>query len=346
MKRPLLLLLVLAVTACGTTPTTAPSITYKPNVDLKLPLPDGTLADVADPHVIKVDSTWYLYGTHSMVSLEAWSSTDLDAWTYEGVIWQPTKGSWNDQGSIWAPHVQRAPDAYYLYYVGNGRTGVAKSTSPTGPFKDVYDHPFVGAGYGGIGDGVYLSPHYDVNDAANFLTDFQEYAIDPYVHQSADGSLTLYVAVLNPLSVIAALPMKDYVTLADVPTRVVLDADPDGDWESVNREGAAVIEKDGVIHLIYSGNLWWTQDYALGAASAPSPTGPFTRQVHNPFLSRASAEKLWGPGHCSVAPGARDDLLVFYHAKVEPTQYSARRARYAPIAVNGAGEVTVTGLGG
>jgi beta-xylosidase len=308
--RQVLIALVLAMTvACGSSATSPATVTYTPNTDLKLPLPDGSLADVADPHVIKVDSTWYLYGTHSMVNLEAWSSTDLNQWRYEGVIWEPTKGSWNDHGNIWAPHVEHAPDAFYLYYVGNGRTGVAKAASPSGPFVEVYDHPLVGAGYGGIGDGVYLSPHYDV---------------------------------LNPLSVIAALPMKDYVTLADVPTRVVLDADPDTEWESVNREGPAVIEQDGVIHLIYSGNLWWTPDYALGAASATSPTGPFTRQVHNPFLSHASASGLWGPGHCSVAPGAHGDRLVFFHAKVDAAQYSARRTRYAPIAVNAAGEVTVT----
>lgn len=331
-----------ACTVTPHTPMTTPALTYHPNTDLQLPLPGGGLADVADPHVIKVGKRWYLYGTHTTLNLEAWSSSDLLAWTYEGIIWQPTAGTWNDQGNIWAPHVEKAETAYYLYYVANGRVGVASAHKPAGPFVDVYSHPLVGAGYGGIGDGVYKSQPYDVTNGAHFIADFNEYAIDPYVHHGADGSLTLYVAVLTPLSVIAALPMQDYITLADTPTRVVLDSDPDVDWESVNREAPAIIEKDGVLHLIYSGNLWWTEDYALGAASSTAPTGPFVRQPHNPFLAKGRAPGLYGPGHCSVAPGADGDLLVFYHAKVSAEPYSARRSRYAPIAIDAAGEVTVT----
>ena len=334
--------LLAALPGCGGHSDHAPAtIVYQPNTDLQLPLPDGSFADVADPHAIKVGDTWHLYGTHTMQNLESWSSVDLATWRYDGVIWQPTPGTWNDRGNIWAPHVQPAPDGYYLYYAANGKVGVAKASAPVGPFVDVYNHPLAGGGYGGIGDGVYISAHYDVNDPADFLNDFQEYAIDPYVHHASDGSLTLYMAILTPFSVIAAVPMLDYVTLANTPTTVVLDMSPDAPWESVNREAPAVIESNGVFHLLYSGNLWWTADYALGAAAATTTTATFARQEHNPVLAQDPQHGLFGPGHCSVVAGAFDDLLIFYHAKVDAVQYSARRTRYAPIVVNAAGELEI-----
>lgn len=68
----------------------------------------------ADPHVIEADGVWYLYPTSTGVSIECWSSTDLETWVYEGAAWGPaTPGSWNDHG-VWAPEIFEHEDSYYL----------------------------------------------------------------------------------------------------------------------------------------------------------------------------------------------------------------------------------------
>ena len=62
--------------------------------------------------------------------------------------------------------------------------------SPTGPYEDVYDHPFVGGGYGGVGDGVFTTRY--LHDLGDVVANYQNCAIDAMVLHAADGSLTLY----------------------------------------------------------------------------------------------------------------------------------------------------------
>ena len=147
---------------------------------------------VADPAVIEVDGTYYLYPTHSGVDLECWSSTDLNEWEYEGVVWGPAPaGEWNDQ-NLWAPDVFVHEGSYYLYYTANEKIGVAVADDPTGPFVDVYDHPFIGGGYG----------------EAWFN------AIDAHVFRDTNGSLYLYATGYMPLTYLRVFPMEDPLTLA------------------------------------------------------------------------------------------------------------------------------------
>ncbi|MCZ7583454.1 MAG: hypothetical protein M5R36_09045 [Deltaproteobacteria bacterium] len=47
-----------------------------------LDLPNN--ANAADPSVIEVDGTYYLYPTNSYTTIECWSSGDLETWAYEG----------------------------------------------------------------------------------------------------------------------------------------------------------------------------------------------------------------------------------------------------------------------
>jgi hypothetical protein len=139
------------IAACGESPEGAPpTVTYNPYTVLPIERPGDGAIDIADPTVIKVDGRWYLYGTSNPKGFEVWSSSDLATWTYGGLVWQPTAGTWNDRGNYWAPHVQAAPEGFYLYYTANGQIGLAFSTSPGGQFTDVMDHPFAGGGHGGI----------------------------------------------------------------------------------------------------------------------------------------------------------------------------------------------------
>ena len=100
----------------------------------------------ADPTVREFNGAWYLYPTNSSVSVEAWTSTDLEAWTYRGVVWGPAPaGAWNDT-NVWAPDILEQQGSYYLYYAAANMVGVAVGDNPLGPFQDVYDHPLIGNG--------------------------------------------------------------------------------------------------------------------------------------------------------------------------------------------------------
>lgn len=293
---------------------------------------------MADPHVIFAEDAWYLYGTRTFVNLEAWRSEDLATWTYEGVIWAPTPGSWSDHPTIWAPHVEPMEEGYALYYSANGRIGAARGSGPIGPFEDVGTGPLVGGGAGGIGDGVYESADYDVEDASDFLADAEEYAIDPFLLRERSGRLSLWFARLLPQSVIAMVPMQDAWTVAPgaVP-EVVLDLSADASWEGFNREGPWVIEDETGLWLTYSGNYWWTTDYAVGAARRTGPSTPFERQAGGPILATDASLGTLGPGHHSIAPDREGSRLIFYHNKVSAGDHSPRRTRYARLTEGPAG---------
>jgi hypothetical protein len=343
---PVVYLFVLLVSTallngCTSDDQPAPEQDYILNQNIFLPDANGDGASVADPHVIKVNGVYYLYGTYGQFNLEAWSSTDLINWQYEGVAWAPVPGTWNDKGGIWAPHVEVAPDGCYMYYTANGKIGVAYSPTPDGTFEEVYDRPFIGGGYGGVGDGVYFSPDYSINNPLDLIIDFEEFAIDAFVFRASDGSLTFYLSVATPVTTIAAIPMIDYITLAEGSPRRLLDVQLFS-WETIVREGAWVIERDGVFHLMYSGNTYLYEDYAVGVATGPTPMGPFRRRADNPILHKDRALNLSGPGHHSVVEGKYGDLLIFYHSRNNGQRDPIPRfTRYLPMYFDEGGNIQI-----
>ena len=297
---------------------------------LQIPGPgeDGLL-NLADPCVVEVDGTWYLYATDFGVGYNVRTSTDLVTWEDRGPAWQPTPGTWNARGQAWAPHVHRAGDGFYLYYTADKQIGVARADTPEGPFAELLDHPLVGGGHGGIGDGVF-----DYRDSSTPDFDFDEFSIDAFVLAASDGSLTLYATRYTPLSQIIAMPMADLQTV--IPEELVVVVEPDmSGWEMFVTEGPWVNEVNGRFLLTYSGNGADRIDYALGAAVADTPLGPFEKTAQSPFLAAAPDLGIYGPGHHCIAPGPCGDLLIIYHTKVSPEQGWERRLRAAPVSFDG-----------
>ncbi len=296
-----------------------------------LPIPEN--GNLADPCVLLVDGVWYLYGTHHQTrGFEVWYSEDLTTWEQGDTIWSPTQ-PWQTEDSIcgmWAPHVEYTGDAFYLYYTANCRIGVARSDSPLGPFVDLYDHPLIGNGYGGVGDGELVG---------EMTRDWDDLAIDAFLLQASDGSLVIYYTGFTPLSTIYAQRMSDFETTSDEPV-LLLEPEVSG-WEGLVREGAWVLERDGLFHLMYSGNIYETLDYAIGVATASDPLGPFTRDERNPILQSHVETGIYGPGHHSVAPGAYGDQLIFYHTKVAPEDGEERLVRYGPLWFDDDGKIQV-----
>ena len=93
------------------------------------------------------DGRIYLYGSFDLQGQRSfcspvhhvYSSDDLIHWTDHGVVFSIEDSTWaKDCGVLYAPDCAYRNGWYYLYYcVPDGRCGVAKSQSPTGPFSDV-----------------------------------------------------------------------------------------------------------------------------------------------------------------------------------------------------------------
>lgn len=93
------------------------------------------------------DGRIYLYGSMDYQGRKSfcsdvhhvYSSDDLAHWTDHGVVFSLADSTWaKDCGALYAPDCAYRDGWYYLYYcVPDGRCGVAKSQSPTGPFEDV-----------------------------------------------------------------------------------------------------------------------------------------------------------------------------------------------------------------
>ena len=93
------------------------------------------------------DGRIYLYGSMDIKGNKSfcspvhhvYSSDDLVHWVDHGVVFSIEDSNWaKDCGVLYAPDCAYRDGWYYLYYcVPDGRCGVARSTSPTGPFVDV-----------------------------------------------------------------------------------------------------------------------------------------------------------------------------------------------------------------
>jgi beta-xylosidase len=273
-----------------------------------------------------------MYATHSQVDLQVWYSDDLENWTQGPTVWTPTQ-TWQTEGpicGIWAPHVEPAGDRFYMYYSANCRIGLAVADNPLGPFVDVYDHPLVGNGWGGVGDGIYQNKLYE---------DWNDLAIDAFVLRTADERMFLFHNAFTPFSTVHAQEMTDFVTVSGDP-QVMLEPDV-GSWEGFIREGTWVIEHEGVFHLMYSGNMYDTTEYAMGVATATAPMGPYTRDPRNPILKTNMETGIYGPGHHSVSYDGNGEPLIFYHTKVSPDQGDLRAVRYGPLWFDEQGRVNV-----
>lgn len=107
----------------------------------------------ADPsaHVWADGKTVWLYCSHDMDNAmnyntmdeqHVFSSTDMVNWTDHGVALSSKDVSWGVPGYMWAPDCAFKNGTYYYYFPHKDkkdkwRIGVATSTKPEGPFKDI-----------------------------------------------------------------------------------------------------------------------------------------------------------------------------------------------------------------
>lgn len=269
----------------------------------------------ADPSITRVGDTYYLYATSIPGrGFQAWSSKDLVHWKEEGTVFEKDEDSWG-QEHFWAPEVLEHDDAFYLFYSAAGqaipgrwrqdlRICVAKSDSPTGPFEDL------------------AAPLFEPGWAA----------IDAFPFIDVDGQPYLYFArdiSQNPTSDIYVVRLKDDMTGVEGEPQLLLS--PLGEqaqaWEGGEwNEGPGVLtyeKKDGelVYIMFYSAGGFFRPEYAVGYATAPSPTGPWTKGENNPILAKKDTPGgfVSGPGHGDfVYSPDGTELFYIYHVHIHP----------------------------
>jgi xylan 1,4-beta-xylosidase len=260
--------------AAATSTAGRPSSTYRNAIINRMGL--------ADPAVIRYRGRYYLYPTGDCKGYDVFVSDDLVHWGPKGKCYVDSRGG------VWAPdvfHNARGNGKFYLYYSvnkpGGGKLiGVAVADDPLGPFAD---------------KGTL------VNDA-----------IDAHLFRDDDGAMYLYYsAAAEGGSVIAVQPMAEPLTKKGTPSVLIR---PTDDWErhrAAIAEGPWMLKHKGMYYLMYSGSGADGPDYAVGYATARSPTGPFVKYKGNPIAKQGGG--VFGPGHHCVVAGPDGRLWMVYH---------------------------------
>ena len=260
------------------------------------PLPDTPLfeGDYADPFVLAVGPSLYLYTTNTLdQNVPVLQSA-------AGVVGIPTGDAlpdlppWTRPGLVWAPSVLSTDDGYVMYYTsvddesGLQCVGAAFSDSPTGPFVDERDEPFVCQRE--LGGTIDASPFVDDDGTAWLLYKNDgnccDIVTELWSQELSDDGLDL---VGDPVSLLSTTES----------------------WEGPLIEGPSMVRSDGTYWLFYSANWWDSADYTIGAASCESPTGPCTK-IDQPWLS--SHGDAAGPGGPEEFTDARGNRWLVYHA--------------------------------
>jgi hypothetical protein len=240
----------------------------------------------ADPQVILLDGTFYIYPTTdgfndwSSTSFSVFSSPNLVQWTSGGVILDVAKDLTWATGHAWAPSIAHVGSTYYFYFSADSQIGVATGSSPTGRFKDALGKPLVTANqYGGQ-------------------------SIDPYVFIDDDGTAYLYFGSGGGLRVGKLKP--DMVSFSGTPANVSLTG------ASGTLEGSAMFKRKGSYYLAWSEGDTRLATYKMAYARAQSALGPFARA--SVIVEQDTTRGVLGPGGGTVlALPSRDEYYLAYH---------------------------------
>jgi xylan 1,4-beta-xylosidase len=266
----------------------------------------------ADPHVILVDGTYYLYATTHGRGYDAFTSTDLVHWKDHGAVFRTPRGG------AWAPdvfHNKRGDGKFYLYYTDDDpnappgpldkQIGVAVSDSPLGPFVD---KKVLAAG-----------------------------SIDAHMFQDDDGQYYLYYVEIVGGFKIFAQRMADPLTPEGDRIEVMRPTEP---WEMMSghvTEGPFMLKRNGTYYLTYSGTGADSPNYAIGYATSKSPLGPFEKFGGNPIAHRAKG--VYGPGHHCVVDGPDGQMWMVYHQKYSDRTSYRRFLALDPMWFDDAGKL-------
>lgn len=304
----------------------------------------GTI-QAADPCVITVGDTFYLYATNANADgdcsyIRVWSSKNLTDWIEVGKAFVPAADAWA-VSSLWAPEVIEANGKYYMYYSGYNRAtnmmgiGVAVSDSPTGPFHEIE---------GTFGENTYSRTKQPI--------DLGYPIIDPNPFIDDDGSVYLYVAkdqVDGVSSIYGCKLSSDMVTVESVTTDPLIT--PTEGWENASAgtkwtEAPSMLKYEGKYYLTYSARYYAERYYSLGLAVSENPLSGFTKVDYNPiFMVDDSWTHVTGTGHnCFFPSPDGTELWVAYHSHIDTEKGGGeRKINFDKVTFDTDGNLVISG---
>jgi GH43 family beta-xylosidase len=274
--------------------------------------------NIGDPSVFEHNGGYFLYPTSNManaapanIGIRCWYSQNLVDWEAKGWPYLSEPTDWG-QNTFFGPEVHSHNGVFLMFYGaapsggGPSRICVAQAASPLGPFKET--------------------------KAPLFADSWSE--IDAHVFVDDDGKTYLYWTSEKTgfLSISAQQIDLDTLTLTGSPAHDILGA-PFLPWEVASfglgvNEAAFVIKHNGTYYLLYSGNVYNSEDYAVGYATATSPLGPYTKSSANPILKKnlALQPPVSGPGSAHVVSSPDGaELFIVYHVHKDAANPSGER---------------------
>ncbi|PYE53838.1 glycoside hydrolase family 43 protein [Deinococcus yavapaiensis] len=318
--------LTLTLASCATMPT--------PTMNAKVQAQGQLAIRNADPSVIRVNSTYYsVESDGNNIYSRAASSVDGLANSARTLIWSSPKNMPN----VWAPELVRdaGTGRYYVYFAsGDGgagqRTYVTESTSP-------------GSGYSNPVRMALPDDRWAI-DATMFTYNNQRYLVWSGWAGTTNVEQNLYIAKMSSPT-------------ATTGARTVI-SQPRETWERVvgnpyiNEAPEAIKDPNGQLHVVYSANGSWSDQYCLAdlrLRAGGDPTYVWDWYKSNGCLfgsNRSTLMSGWdptlyvnGPGHHSfvlqngdinTSPPAGSAFPLAYHAVPKGTTYSwANRMWYS-----------------
>ncbi|HEY1117480.1 MAG TPA: glycoside hydrolase family 43 protein [Acidimicrobiales bacterium] len=258
----------------------------------------------ADPDLVRHRGTWFAYATNtSHQAMPVLASKDLVHWSAVGDA-LPAPADWvvdRDGGrGLWAPSVAGVGGGWTAAYSARAGTmggirhnciGLARGSSPTGPFRPTGEPLCYGVAQHGV-----IDPDLFVDDQG---TPWLLWKFSGITNRRPAG---IFIRQLGP----------DGAGFAeDSETHELLKLEDR--WEVPTIENPSMVQFRGVTYLFYSGNRWENGDYATGYAICAGPAGPCTRPKNgSPFLTTAETGHP-GPGGASAFVH-QDSLRLLYHA--------------------------------
>lgn len=313
--RFLAFLLALAAALLISQAATAPRLALAEEV-IEAPSDDGASFtssdlryDAADPCIIKVDDTYYLFATTEDKRIPYYYSTDLKSWALAGNALSCSAfegtGLYSGQYSaVWSPEVRER--------TVNGRTTYVLTYTAADYRSESEQKRICVAVADKIAPGAFGRPKMiDTGSVQN--------AIDSDLYFEGND-IWLYFKNEDEYRSICVERLGQDWSRKSGPTTVLR---MDQAWESWTIEGPWVFKWGSTYYLMYSSGGYTTDNYCVGYATASSPDGPFTKVTTGAPLVRSQMGVI-GPGHNTTLMVAEGEMYLVYHSLYQEGNASRR----------------------
>ncbi|MBB6327879.1 beta-xylosidase [Algoriphagus iocasae] len=247
--------------------------------------------ELPDPSIIEVDGIYYATGSSNDWEplYPIYKSTDLVNWIFVNYVFDEIP-EWTSS-SFWAPELFYRKGKFFVYYTAKRKDGV--SVIGVASSNDIE------SGFEDHGQ----------------LLEWGNESIDAFVLEEGDKLFVSWKAYgLNPdkpITLMGSQLSDDGLQLQGEAFEMLV-ADSDN-WEKGGIEGQSIVEKDGFLYMLYSGNACCGAgcDYMVGLARAKSFEGPWEKFSGNPVLVGNDSWKC--PGH-GTAIKTGNEWFYLYHA--------------------------------